>query len=143
MKNLIVLAFTLLIISHEPAQAADDEKNPKQGNITIKTNLLPGFLYFVKGQLNLSPDSLTFTPASECFEWKLLGKIYPCHNELIKTLRIPVSNISVIKRRNTLLIFPNKFLIKLKDGRRYKFFSYKRRSIIRSLKTNPQYATGG
>ncbi|WP_198045018.1 hypothetical protein [Spirosoma montaniterrae] len=139
MKKTHAPLIALLLTVSTFAKAEKKEGTPAAQTVTLKTHLLPGFLYFVKGDITLTSDSLRFMSATECFDWKLLGKIYPCHNDLFRAVQVPLSSIAKVSRRNTLLIFPNKFVVRLKDGRKYKFFSYKRGRILRALKQNPQY----
>ncbi|WP_143092841.1 hypothetical protein [Arsenicibacter rosenii] len=122
------------------ARAKDKVRQGPQEYVSIKTSLLPGYLYFVKGKVAVVKDSVHFFPSEQCYEWAILNKLYPCHNEIVKPLEFSIPEIDVVRRRNTLLLFPNKFLIKLKNGKKYKFFSYRRGVILRAIKNNPLYA---
>jgi len=51
-------------------------------------------------------------------------------------LILKYENIRSIKRLNTLLIFPNKLVIKMKNGTFHYFGTYKRKKIIEIVRSN-------
>lgn len=96
--------------------------------VQIKAELIAGWLVFAKGDMYIENDSLFFYP-TKAKDLNGIDSFLYTKNHLFTPLGIPLSNVYEIARRNPLLLFPNRFIVKLKDGRKYKFFSYRRAKI--------------
>lgn len=113
------------------AQKKNNQKSEFNSAIIIKMTPIP-FLFEtgVGGKLKLDRDSLSFTPYPCRASDKRFSTIIPCNNDLIKNINFDFNSILQIKRRNYLLIVPNRILVKTKDGNAFIFTTFKRRKII-------------
>lgn len=132
MKNSFLLVLLLAGISN-PLQAQEEifrERTLKSG-IVIKATPLP-FLFetIVGGSIGVKEDGLLFAP------WPCIDKdikystVFPCNSYLIKEMSLRFDDISKIRRRNYLFLFPNRIYVRKTNGENYLFITYRRKVII-------------
>ncbi len=98
----------------------------------IKVRLYVSNFTSIKGTIELSDNKLSFRPVEAT---NLVEKyLYSVPFDSFKELNFDFKDVKGIYRRNTFLIFPNNFLIKTNDGKKYKFYSYKRMKVLRIFK---------
>lgn len=123
-----LLATLNQVNAHEGPHKVGESDITTSAKIQIKTQLLAGWLVSAKGDMYIKNDSLFFIPTQAKDLNGINGLLY-AKNHLFAPLCISLNDIYKISRRNALLINPNGFVVKLKDGRKYKFFSYRRAKI--------------
>lgn len=132
MKNsiLTILIVLWVVVPLRAQQEASQRKSIKSG-IIIKSTPLP-FLFetAVGGNIEVKQGSLSFTPFPCGQSDNKVSSIFPCNNFLINNINLGFNDISKIKRRNFLLLFPNRVLVKKLSGETYLFTTYRRRVII-------------
>lgn len=134
-RSLHLVIFILAVASRLYAQHDTGINKSLKSAVVIKITPLP-FLFesAVAGTLQLTNESLSFIP-KECTERdKKFSAIFPCNNHLINTIQLNFSELSTIRRRNYLLIFPNRIIVRKPNGETYLFFTYKRKRIIDAFK---------
>lgn len=136
MKKLVILFVLILAVGHE---VLSQESNKIA---TIKTTLVvkgaEPFLNLMDtgfgGTLALSSDSLAYYP-KPCSELsRKLRSWHPCAQDYIKPMQLSLEDIAKVRRRNSMLFFPNRIYIDTKDRRSYIFLTYKRKAIIDQVK---------
>ena len=133
MKNLclsIVLTFIFSLNCY--ALSSTDSTSSKK---VLHPSLELGFFAGVSGTLTMENDSIFFLP-KEYDEHNIFQRFctFDQYNHLITPIHIPLSKVAKIVRRNPLLVFPNKFVIKMQDGKKYRFFTYRRGRVIKYFK---------
>jgi hypothetical protein len=118
--------------------------NPIQSDssVSIKTLLFLRANFFltlappqVPGTINVTDNAFQFKPASTCYPKLLfLNAIFPCYNPIIKDIDISFTEIKSIRRRNALLIIPNRLVVKTKNGPNYMFYTWNRGKIVKAFK---------
>ena len=98
----------------------------------LKVRLYVSYLTSIGGTIEIFEDKLSFksTETKNVIE-KIL---YSLPSDSFKELTFDFEDIKDIYRRNTFLIFPNKFLLKTNDGKKYKFYSYQRKKILKTFR---------
>ncbi len=124
MKSIIIL-FSILTFSN---LSYGGEIKREQ----IKVRLYVSYATSIKGTIELSDNKLSFRPV----EANNLAEKYfhTLPYDSFKELNFDFKDVKGIYRRNTFLIFPNNFLIKTNDGKKYKFYSYKRMKVLKVFK---------
>ncbi len=122
MKNLFLV---LLLTKVAYCQSSGSIDEMPSGLIT------PALFFPNSGLLTVKADSLLYMPNKDCYRGNvMLNKIFACNNYLIKPIKISWADVKAIKRRNLYLIFPNRLLVVMADGTKYKFFQYHRNKVI-------------
>ncbi len=101
----------------------------------LHPTLLFNFFVGINGTLTMQNDSIFFSP-KEYDKNNIFQRFFyhDQYNHLITSLRIPLSKVAKIARRNPFLIYPTKFIIEMQDGKKYRFFSYRRGRVIKNFK---------
>ena len=132
-----ILSVTLFFLCQAAyACLSSPEFDAGQNKILSKTSVKVSSLFYAPGELWADEDGFIFIPSEKCYSFELFNKLITCHNELIEKKEFKYSEIQKIVRRNPLLIFPNRFVIIMNDGSRYRFYSFKRKKVIEALKAH-------
>lgn len=132
MKRLILaLLFVVETTNSSHAQQKIHQEKEIRSAVVIKATPLP-FLFetTVGGILYVEQEALLFTPYPCSDKDRKFSSIFPCNNYLINELRLQFDDVSKIKRRNFLFLFPNRIVVKKTNGETYLFFTYRRKLII-------------
>lgn len=126
MKTLVFILITFLSFSNfSYAEEIPKSQSKELLNVQLYINSFSG----IRGTMEVFEDRLTFKPAeTKNFIEK---SFYSLPNDYYKELSFDFKDVKGIYRRNTFLIFPNNFLVKTKDGKKYKFYSYKRKKVLK------------
>jgi hypothetical protein len=128
----IVLIVTLLFIQFASfSQDQTFQEKEFRSGIIIKSTPLP-FLFetIVGGNLKVNQESISFIPFQCSEDDKNASSLMPCNDHLIKNVILNFSDVTKIKRRSFLFLFPNRIFVKKSTGEAYIFTTYRRRSII-------------
>ena len=134
MKNLCLSIFSAFILSlNGYARCSTDSTSLKKR--VLHPSLELGVFMGISGTLTMKNDSIVFIP-KEYDEHNIFQRFFTFdqYNHLFAPIRIPLSKVAKIVRRNPLLVFPNKFVIKMQDGKKYRFFTYRRGRVIKYFK---------
>ena len=127
----IVLAFIFSLNGY--ALSSTDSTSLKKR--VLHPSLELGIFMGISGTLTMEKDSILFSP-KEYDKNNTFQRFFTFdqYNHLFAPIRIPLSKVAKIVRRNPLLVFPNKFVIKMQDGKKYRFFTYRRGRVIKYFK---------
>lgn len=133
MKKIILIAALLCIYTSSSllAQSNVSQRVKPNSAIIIKFTPLP-FLFEtgVGGNLVVDNESIAFTPVDCSEKDKKASSLFPCNNHLISNVTLNFAEVSKIKRRNFLLLIPNRVFVKKTTGEVYIFTTFSRKHII-------------
>ena len=131
----VLMLFIANLASAQPPRAITDSVKVLRSYVTLRNNPIPlGGGAVVSGKLFLSSDRLDFNPSPCRPPSRFVETISTCINDLVSPVSLPFEEIKHIRRRNYLLIFPNRIHVTKHNGKAYNFFTYKRGLVIRTFK---------
>lgn len=116
------------------AQPPTETSKITRQTLLVKWSFLPViFESGFSGQLQTNNLEVSFTPAPCSGLQEKVPGLYPCNQFLINSIHIPWEEVLAVKRRNVLLIIPNRLLIKTRDNKRYRFVAWNRGRVINAF----------
>lgn len=125
MKTLVLNLIAFLSLSNL-SYAKDTPKGQSKENLQVR--LYVSYLTSIRGTVEIFEDKISFKPAET--KNAIEKSLYSLPSDSFKELNFDFKYVKGIYKRNTFLIFPNNFLLKTKDGKKYKFYSYKRKKVL-------------